>query len=208
MAAATTLAGLFPVSAQEASQINVNGAVRSDWNGGTLTYLHAFSGDLREDSVLLRFGVGTGDGWEDDASRMRVHVLLGYQAFVGDWRLRGLAGPSYTSQDGDDQTGLLVIGQASNNRRNPVYIGTSASYDTAQDRWSARVEVGEHLGKLIIGPEFGISGDSDTHRTSFGAFLTGAKLGDVSLTLRTGYSRRSDTDEGSHYFGLSATLQF
>ena len=209
------------VAAEKADQLTLGGNLNSNRTGGSISYLHAFSGSLRKSGALMRVGASSGETDEDyvtnpaySGSNYSLEALAGWQSYYKGWRFRALAGALYRGRTGDDRNtdglGFKVLMQATSPWSAPTYVNATASFDTATDRVVSRLQVGKNFGDKIVGPEGGVAYTSENQRYDFGLFLTGVKLDKFSLSARVGFSHYEGENRkpDSPYLGISATYQF
>lgn len=197
------------LAAPKANQITVSSSYRDDLFGTYATYTHAFLGDMSAQGPLFRLNASVGVVDEGDASRA-LDVLGGYQFVVGTWRMRALAGVTLIDKGDGVESGLKLQGQAITSKRGEVYVNATVSYSAPDEQFQAGVQLGAPVGDLTMGPEASFLAMDDMLRLRAGMFLSGLRLGDVGLTLRTGLSAKNDEslDQASPYVGLSASLQY
>lgn len=197
------------LAAPKANQITVSSSYRDDLFGTYATYTHAFLGDMSAQGPLFRLNASVGVVDEGDGSRS-LDVLGGYQFVVGTWRVRALAGVTLIDKGDDLESGLKLQGQAITSKRGEVYVNATMSYSAPDEQFQAGVQLGAPVGDLTMGPEASVLTMDEAVRLRAGLFLSGLRLGDVGLTVRTGLSGRNDEslDQASPYVGLSATLQY
>lgn len=194
----------------KANQISVSVNSTEDRLGVNATYMYAVSGDLSTPGVLVRAGVGYGGG-DDDGGSASLDALVGYQVVVGNWKMRAFAGAVVVQDDDiDNPYGFKVLGQVQNKKTDDIYVNANLGYNSAKEQLNGSVQVGFQVAGLVVGPEVGAVVTPDFVRQRIGVFVTGMKLGEVSLTARAGYSHyESDTESrDSAYAGASASLQY
>jgi hypothetical protein len=199
-----------PALAGGANQVSLSISGRNGQSNIVGSYLLSLAGDTTKEGGLVRAAVG-GDEDDDSGGSRNVEVLVGYQHVEGDWRFRAFAGVAYVSTDDAEKYGLMVRLQAFTKRSADLYVNTTASYSSAKQDAQALVQVGGQIGNdLVLGPEFGLGLSDEYTRGRVGLFLTGIKLGDVSVSMRGGYtiSERDSGSEGTYYYGTSFSYRF
>lgn len=210
-AAAVMCAALSGTALAEskANQVTVSTGADGDRLGVQANYMYALSGDLQTDGVLVR--VSAGYGGDDDGASASLDAMLGYQIVVGSWKMRAFAGAVVVQDDDiDNPYGFRVLGQIANKKTDDIYVSATAGYNSPKEQLNASIQVGGQVAGLVIGPEVGIVATPNSVKHRLGLFVTGIKIGDVSLTARAGVSHsESDTEiTDSLYAGASATLQY
>lgn len=199
------------MSAQDDSQIYMLTVVDGSRVTTIINNLYAFTGDLSAAGVMLRLGAGLSEDDAESGSRS-ADALIGYQYLLDGWKIRTFAGVTYVLRDDEDgELGGKLVVQAQTGKSDEVYVNAGLSYSTASDVAAGSLQVGGHVsGDLILGPDLALSSNGDSTGVRAGLFLTGMKLGDVSLSLRGGYKARISDEETTpgYYSGVSASLQY
>lgn len=96
-------------AAEKADQFTLGGNLGSNRIGGSISYLHAFSGNLRKSGAIVRLGASSGETDEDyifnpaySGSNYSLEALAGWQSYYQGWRFRALAGALYRGRGGEN----------------------------------------------------------------------------------------------------------
>lgn len=178
------------------------------------------NGDIASDGILLRALGAYGEydyrsaavaGGKVNADVATFDAMIGYQKGLDDIFLRGYVGFDYEDHDlspknpydsnrGSD-VGVKVQGELETGYTSEYYASVIGSYGTAKDRYWARLRGGYNFDGYILGPEALVTGTHESDEQRIGAFMTLTNLGQVGLSVSTGYSDTSDRRGGSSWYG-------
>jgi len=191
-------------------------------------FVSAFNRDLSKDGFLLR-GVGVYASYEYgtldslsnritvEGSAPMVDMMLGYQFIRPGVRSAIYLGGEYQNHDlspndranpvRDDEFGFKVAGDIETTSANAFYFGLLGSYSTAFDTYWARGRIGWNFGRLVIGPEGGLSGNDGYDARRVGGFVRfPIALGtrDIDVSIAAGHQFLKDDSTSSSGGGEGA----
>lgn len=195
--------------------------------GGLVTPLPVFgnTGSLSQDGVLLRlwgfgqrFDYSRGNLSDVDVTGGGADIGLGYQIVRPGMRASLFVSYAYRSfhLSPDDASSELrrrhgVRLQLETEADFNSHVGVSAIGAYAfnfNDYW-VRVRPYYRLdGELRVGPEITLLGGSEYDRQRYGGYISGVKLGPVTLSVAAGGDRDSRNNEWSAYFNVGASFLF
>lgn len=219
---APALVAVVPAhAAPKANQVSVSLGASDGSTSTRSTWIHAWNGNLSKDGFLSRFDAAfTGLSLDSsDLGIARGDLLVGYQWHTDALRLRLMGGASIVNREFSNPgptaiagtfAGFKVSGQISTNSASKLLLSATGAYSTVLRQYSTSFQAGWKFAGFNAGIEGGFGG-SDTYKgEKVGVFLSGIKIGLISLSSSVGYSFGGDEEQSknSPYADLSASLQF
>jgi hypothetical protein len=208
-------------AAPRGDQASLTGGVGDGSASLRVTLLHATNGDLQKDGLLARFDASFA-GIQLDTSDLNISrgdAQVGYQWTVGQVRFRLMGGATILQRQFSNPSpsaiagtfsGLRVSGQLATNTTSPLLLSANGSYSTALNAYSVSMQAGWRFDKFNAGVEGGFGGSETYSGRKFGVFLSGIRIGLMSLSTSVGYSLGGVEEEGkdSPYADLGLSVQF
>ncbi|MDX1950183.1 MAG: cellulose biosynthesis protein BcsS [Rickettsiales bacterium] len=222
------LIALYSTASNSASSDVFGGAsFIKDASHGFIGAVTATNGDITQEGFLVRGSAGAGQydydnrnvaGGDVETNFGSIDLLGGYQAFFqnnqtlkfyvgGSWENHQLSPKDYNAEVRGTEFGLKSQVEYYANFNN-VVTNAIGAYSTGFDTYFTLANVGYDFGGFAFGPEVAFLGNEGFHQQRVGGFLGNIEIGDVILSLSSGYAFASGVAEQSIYGGFNFTRRF
>ena len=196
--------------------------IRAESSFGYIGFIHATNNDLAQDGFLLRaaglynqysYSSKAVDGGRINADAGLAEALIGYQAFIQSYLVRGFVGLDYEGHNlipfnsfdfnGGPSAGIKLFVHLETPYVNQLYGQALIGYGTAKDRLWSQFRTGYNFGSIIVGPEFYAMRNPASYDRRIGGFIS-FRLPDLyplEFSISGGYSRVPKNRTPESFYG-------